>query len=186
MRDPQTGDIVDITIKGARVKREGSPGFTIFDIDGHGHNLTLMTALSAVSVEVVEPAAPAEWPPRLGDLWRDRDQELWFAVSVGANIEFVSGLAGELGTTPPAELNRACGPLTLVRREHTEPAEGSWPPRPGDVWRDSDGDGWKAVDTPNGVEMTMYEGNTPSPAEWVQDNYGPLTFVRHEPPEATK
>ncbi|MEV4575942.1 hypothetical protein AB0K16_22120 [Nonomuraea jabiensis] len=75
----KTGDVVDITIKGAHVRNTGVPWpqYVIDDV-----LMNLPTTLPSVTVDVVEPAPPANWPPRQKDLWRDGSGELWFGVDV--------------------------------------------------------------------------------------------------------
>src|SRR5690606_14221389 len=80
------GDIVDITIEGARVR--AIRGEDIVDPSYETEGCVASVALTeSVTVEValtesvtIERVAPAEWPPRPGDLWRDRDGLPWFAV----------------------------------------------------------------------------------------------------------
>lgn len=130
-REPQVGDLVDITIKGVRVHgadhREYGRSVIVLIPTGDGRTATtrVWPQLPAVAIEVVEPATPAAWPPRLGDLWRDRDQELWFGIDVRdvdnpstplVELVHVGGGSGR----HPAEVNREFGPLTFVRREQTE------------------------------------------------------------------
>lgn len=79
-REFEPGEVVDITIEGARVKRHGGSGFLVLIVDGR--ELVLMVDLECVTVERV---APPEWPPQPGDLWHeDRPEdrggpETWFA-----------------------------------------------------------------------------------------------------------
>lgn len=80
----QPGEIVDITIKGARVEEptddQGNLEFTYSGDEGLVSFEGVVVPLAdAVTVERV---APAEWPPRPGDLWRDRDGDAWYALLV--------------------------------------------------------------------------------------------------------
>ncbi|MGA5764500.1 hypothetical protein [Nonomuraea bangladeshensis] len=63
------------------------------------------------------------------------------------------------------------------------PAVSGWPPRAGDVWRDTQGDDWHAIDTKFGVQMLLDGTAGHSTPAHVFHNYGPLTFVRHETPK---
>ncbi|MFD1940563.1 hypothetical protein ACFSKW_54830 [Nonomuraea mangrovi] len=193
----KVGDIVDITITGARVtdldppynKKHGrAVQVAISGKNREEAKGAVWTELDAITIQIVETAPPAEWPPQVGDLWRDRDGDLWFGVDVRDYddpstpvVELVHAHGGP--SRNPAEVNREFGPFTLVRREQTEnhdPAEVAWPPQPGDLWRDRDGDVWTAVDTTNGVRLRMYEGSSPNTVRFVRDSYGPLELVRRE------
>lgn len=78
------GEVVDVTIKGARV--------AVPDADDYADALQLTYATpntpdcplrirtSAPGVTVTR-VAPAEWPPTAGDVWADRDGEEWAAVA---------------------------------------------------------------------------------------------------------
>ena len=111
----QPGETVDITIKGARVHREtAGPGFCVFVMDGGCHTIFIDSA--NVTVERV---APAEWPPRPGDLWQEVDGALWFAQSLGGSqMAFIPArVRGALDSSLPAYVLETFGPLTLVHRE---------------------------------------------------------------------
>lgn len=54
---------------------------------------------------------PAEWPPQLGDLWRDADGDPWFCL---ADNEMVTP---ETATMHTDRVLSKYGPLTLVHRE---------------------------------------------------------------------
>jgi hypothetical protein len=63
-------------------------------------------------------------------------------------------------------------------QDETPAAEGGWPPRAGDVWRDAQGDDWHAIDTKFGVQMRL-DGTAGYNAPWhVLHNYGPLQLVK--------
>jgi len=80
------GDIVDITIEGARVRA----------IRGE---------------DTVERVAPAEWPPRPGDVWLDAGGRAWTALR--GRMFPVTSTRGESADAALA----IYGPLTLVHRE---------------------------------------------------------------------
>lgn len=80
---------------------------------------------SAATVEVL---APVEWPPRAGDLWRDRHRDLWVfyfdrtaGVVYGRTADGVRWARGD-------DLNNGdhvgdLGPWTLVHREQDDETE---------------------------------------------------------------
>jgi hypothetical protein len=134
-----TGEIVDITIKGARVIevcRHGDGNgddlrFTYEAKDGDQWPSAIWAQAPGVTVERV---APAEWPPRTGDLWRDANGMLYLGMQgdewsnedglVLVDISGEENRANSLLTREPG--------LTLVHREDeqdgaepSEPAEQS-------------------------------------------------------------
>lgn len=143
------GEIVDIAISGVRVLSV-SPHCIDVEIAAERE---LRIGTDEGNIEITH-RVPAEGIPRVGDLWRDREGDLWFA-STGwdmDNNEYVS-----LTCTKAKHLHgwgdqivyyvlRQYGPLTLVHREpegqvvtmhkEVEPTPHSWPPQPGDVWDD--------------------------------------------------
>jgi hypothetical protein len=71
----------------------------------------------------VERMAPAEWPPLVGDLWRDSQDDLWFAFS-----NWTGGSGYRLAMMPqnptstfmpvlPERFLMEMGPAVLVHRE---------------------------------------------------------------------
>ena len=120
------GDIVDITIKGVQVDAEGPDG-TVTIIAEHPDGGTAHWHMPPQAA--IERIAPAEWPPRTGDLWRDRDGDVWLCVTWTAYNETHTGLActrrvpgkvGMLGgSLSPQRVADQHGPLTLVHREET-------------------------------------------------------------------
>lgn len=112
--DFKPGEIVDITIKGARVDGV-APDLNLLAVD-------LTPQISPGSVQAldlpladnvtVERAAPAEWPPRAGDLWRSTRGNIWFVAEKQRMIPAGGGRA----ETPTIVLG-TFGPLTLVHRE---------------------------------------------------------------------
>lgn len=113
MSDFQTGEIVDVTIKGVpvdAVHADGTPDIIAEDSDG------LATVWALPPQAKVERVAPAEWPPELGDLWRDRLGSVWFAL--GRRVLMVPGdPVGDLGGYEPDKVLAKVGPLALVHRE---------------------------------------------------------------------
>ncbi|MEV4837766.1 hypothetical protein AB0K05_24810 [Nonomuraea sp. NPDC049486] len=202
---PSKGDVVDVTLKGVRVDHVelpsgGFPAVVFVAVPGPdgGDNGTLrLPALSpAITTATVERVTPANWPPRVGDLWRDGDLDLWFATT--AHV-YQHGPGGDFPAVPvvelvpagggharePRDVNREYGPMQLVHREQDAPEpepEGSWPPKVGEVWTDRDGDEWTVSAEPGGVSMYDDGGNGMSP-EYVRTQWGPLTFTRREQPK---
>lgn len=123
----QVGEVVDITIKGARVAPAGGMPNTLFVrfVDDAG---TLReVGLPDSSHVTVERVGPPEWPPQVGDLWRGRDG-LYFAADIHEIDEtdqpkIVMVWTYEDYRTTPDKLLQHEGPLTLVHREDTEGGE---------------------------------------------------------------
>lgn len=115
----RTGEIINVTIKGARVGHQGAEGFLNVFIDGTPHRLMLTSGVT------VERAMPEHWPPRPGDLWRDADDYLWFAQQRhDGEIRFRPSYAGDDPYAEtvdlPGHLLSTAAPLTLVHRESGE------------------------------------------------------------------
>ncbi|TDE20853.1 hypothetical protein E1295_47005 [Nonomuraea mesophila] len=193
-RDPQVGDLVDITIKGARVtdgvSHEHMQGRSfVARTVGHVGTYTFVVCpdVPAVAVQVVERAMPAKWPPCPGDIWRDKDNDLWFAHRERDDIVLTNT---EGWVTSPTDVHSTWGPLALVRREQTvegddspatwPPPPANWPPRAGDVWRDQDGDDWTAVNDVLCEGLCLHGQGIPRSVEEVRNDYGPLTLVSRE------
>jgi hypothetical protein len=151
MTDFKPGEIVDITIKGACVTncyptahedadgtRTDTGTVLVVSLDGARRDDRSVAVNIATPGVTVERVAPAEWPPRAGDLWRDRHGHLHFAAyyapdycdredsrgidSVGVRVVLLpQGLSD--GCVPgqqmyrPETANQDNGPLTLVHRE---------------------------------------------------------------------
>jgi hypothetical protein len=88
-------EVVDVTIKGVRIARPRS-ATSVTITDEHG------TVYQMPPQAAVERVAPAEWPPKPGDLWRDRSGVLWFHQNY-----YVS--AGDMGGYDEARMVRATG-----------------------------------------------------------------------------
>lgn len=108
----QPGEIVDITIRGARVGHLAANGFLNVFVDGVPLTVDLVDAVT------VERRAPAEWPPRPGDLWRDRNGDLWFAFRDHEIFLIPSyPTTASVDGRPPDDVMQKVGPLTLVHRD---------------------------------------------------------------------
>lgn len=132
MNDYKIGEIVSITIREARVTN--SYPQTLRDRDMSVLNRSTVLVVDylggterslAVNVDApnvsVEKVAPAEWPPRIGDVWTDRNGRPWFAIdATDENNEGLLELHGistyVYGSTSPEHVNRQYGPMTLVQR----------------------------------------------------------------------
>ncbi|MCW2918556.1 MAG: hypothetical protein JWN52_6624 [Actinomycetia bacterium] len=85
--------------------------------DWHEHLDSRFTATSES-----ELAVPADWPPQLGDLWREVDGALWFAQSLGGSQMSLipAQVRGEIDQALPAYVLETFGPLILVHRDTRE------------------------------------------------------------------
>lgn len=120
-----TGEIVDITIKGARIaghhRPNADPG--ILEIIPQGTKEPVYIPLPADGIEV-ERVAPPAWPPLPGDLWTDREGRPWFAFDVADHDEvepvrvlFQGPSVHDFGShKDPDEVNQRYGPMSLTHR----------------------------------------------------------------------
>lgn len=146
----QPGEVVDITIKGARIA--AITDTHLYAESGNGETVRVSHSMSGVSVERV---APAEWPPQPGDVWREDIPEgpvTWFAQryhpdfdnpkdcegcnNEGWRVVMVPLDGGPYGSseTRPEDLVRRTR-LVLVHREPQAqgPAKGDWTYREDDM-----------------------------------------------------
>lgn len=112
------GEHVRVTIEGP-VTQEAL-GSLYVDV-GNGIQAEIPVEAPRVSIEHV---APSEWPPRTGDVWRDRHGSPWFAVNVTDTAEtdvpeITMVAAHEDYRRTPDKLLQTCGPVTLVHREES-------------------------------------------------------------------
>ncbi len=112
----QPGEIVDVTIRGARVEAES------FD-DGHAVQIALPDDwhwwLPLTAAVTVSRRAPAEWPPSIGDLWLDVHGGKWFCRYHDAEPALASETGG---VDDPQWVLGEYGPMTLLYREGWSPA----------------------------------------------------------------
>jgi hypothetical protein len=116
------GELVDVTIRGARVvgtlRRRSDDQYPeiVLALDEHAGQEFSVT-LPLVDGVTIERIAPAEWPPLVGDLWRDRAGTLWFDTpnSPYADNHWLIGSNGQ--GDHANSLLKLNGPLTLVHRE---------------------------------------------------------------------
>lgn len=136
------GEVVDITIKAARVTAPRP---------GHNGSLSLVYAEVEpgifASIDIDHPetegieitrVAPFEWPPQRGDVWRDRQGVVHFGITYSPDFDDKADCEGmgRDGTRVilvasggdescrlkshfyrPEYVNKTYGPLTLVHRE---------------------------------------------------------------------
>lgn len=125
----EIGELVDITIRGAKVvntypiRRDGCDMGTVLVAEyTDGEHRNVAVGLSAPSV-TVERVAPAEWPPQPGDLWRDKHEDLWFVfadpTATGAlHMRTADGKRSSLGHEGQIKNN---APWRLVYRDERPP-----------------------------------------------------------------
>lgn len=113
MSDVKVGDFVNVTIKG--VRQVSHPSARLVRIaDEHGDVFDMPPQAA------IELVAPATWPPRPGDLWRDKDARLWFAVeSLRSEVsdEPVLLTCNGKNRRPAVDILDLYSPLTRVHRE---------------------------------------------------------------------
>jgi hypothetical protein len=85
-----------------------------------GHTVHVSIPLDSPDV-TIKRLMPAEWPPRVGDLWRDVSNSLWFAIDV-SNPDLTDKPEVKLVSTwedqrDPEAAHDLYGPLILIRRE---------------------------------------------------------------------
>jgi hypothetical protein len=130
MAEYRSGEVVEITISGARVaqRQPDAPAQILvqFDTDAAPYEWTFPLGVFGVNVERV---APPEWPPQPGDLWRDRDGSPWFAIDRGDDGCYLVRRDGHHDSA--VQIASCYGPMELERREEDTAAQSR--PRPGDV-----------------------------------------------------
>lgn len=81
------GELVDITVKGARVtntypvSRLNNDRYQMLVADySEGEARSIAVNLNASAVSVTR-AAPPNWPPLVGDIWADQDDDEWIVTA---------------------------------------------------------------------------------------------------------
>lgn len=121
----QPGDIVRITIDARVAQPRAGQSENDLTIQ-YRAELGMYEGTIAIDSEAVkvERTAPPDWPPRPGDLWRDRHGTTWFAFyGIDAREVFMvpaDPVSGPLSTPQPDVVLSKVGPLTLVHREEAE------------------------------------------------------------------
>ncbi|GGK62204.1 hypothetical protein Sme01_04160 [Sphaerisporangium melleum] len=125
MAELEVGATYDITIKGARAinlfgtKRDGIDTGTVlvFRVPGSKDDRTHTVNMGDPGVTVAR-AAPANWPPQVGDKWHDGEGRPWFAlahvVPFGAVWMYRADRAEDCS---PEDFKDSLGPVVLVHRE---------------------------------------------------------------------
>jgi len=127
MSNYQPGEIVDITIRGARILPPSYPGAPLrvaYHEVSPGVQSTITIPYADSDAVTVERVTPAQWPPRPGDLWRDSAGRVWFGAGYedlgDMRVLLVSQDQYSLGSDLPDHINQEHGPMTLVHREGGE------------------------------------------------------------------
>ena len=116
----QVGELVDVTIRRARVERHDGDGLAL-SVGGARIVIPVVLPSAAPSSVTTERVAPAEWPPQPGDLWADSRGVWWFVhrVQVGNarhETRLVPDRPVQAGGWWPDRLLSDRGPVTLVHR----------------------------------------------------------------------
>lgn len=112
----QVGEIVDITIRGARIDAVTDDRLAI--VYGTGR---WFARLAADDVTVIR-VTPADGEPQAGDIWADRNSIEYYATQ-SSNISTVRLTPANGQSNDWPDVNRFAGPLRLVYRP-APPAEG--------------------------------------------------------------
>lgn len=119
MSEFQPGEIVNITIKGARIEEPTDEVGNLEYTYPAGLSRFEGVVVPLAESVTVERVAPAGWPPQPGDLWKDRDGTLWFAVEDKGHQQ-VGLMCDSSQVWNPNEVGANWSPLTLVHREGGE------------------------------------------------------------------
>lgn len=110
----QVGEIVDITLTGVRITRTNRADELVeYQYPDGGSGMVTVTGNPGLNVARV---APAEWPPRPGDVWHDAKGRPWMAVARKWMYP-ASGAREEAHE----QVLAGYGPMTLVHREEAQP-----------------------------------------------------------------
>lgn len=134
MTEFREDEIVDITIKGARVgptfdtRRQAAHGgpveptgtvlVAILDSPSNERSIAVNLATPGVTVK---RSTPDRWPPMVGDIWEDRDGRRWFVQNRNGGLRLIPVVLGEYEDPLMVELAshflNYSGPVRLVYRE---------------------------------------------------------------------
>jgi hypothetical protein len=120
------GELVDITIRGARVEAFNA-GYTTFAPKGGAH-ITIETGSVGVDITRV---APIEWPPQPGDVWDDAHGGSWWARPDSEEDLTLQSEKG--GSDYPDWVLQSYGPMRLAFRRGWSPAPAPTADEPGQV-----------------------------------------------------
>jgi hypothetical protein len=179
MTDYKPGERVDVTIRGARVVEMHGHDLRVAVGDPGEAYLTIGADALRDSAVTVERVTPAEWPPRLDDLWRDHGGVLWFrGRAINSGDPLMGNSLGEV-VTPDQLLTMS---PVLVFRHDVTPSTPAGPRTwdrgdtiPGDVVavRDADSDVWRLA----GDAWYLADGGLKRYTDDLLSNYGPVTEV---------
>ncbi|MFF5261290.1 hypothetical protein ACFY4C_20300 [Actinomadura viridis] len=117
MADYKIGEVVDITIKGARVVL-WAPQTCELTVESRADANSDQTTYDLASDQItVERADPEWWPPRPGDLLREGDGLVWFAFADGSNVSYRTAYSERMEHQEAWEKRHE---LTLVHREDSQ------------------------------------------------------------------
>lgn len=116
----QVGELVDITINGARVEDDGTDARCLAVVIPGDIGTIDIPLGPAVTVTRV---APPEWPPQTGDVWASTDDTEFMATLADVGRVVLRHAADGASWDHPENVLRAYGPMTLVRRR-------GWTPTP--------------------------------------------------------
>lgn len=112
-------ELVTVTIRGRVINtwESGADKWVSVKYDRTRGDVDVNLTCSGV---IVERVAPAEWPPKTGDVWEDRNKAKWFGTDRGHGIR----LTGATGDTwsDYGEVLRDVGPMRLLYRDGWTPA----------------------------------------------------------------
>lgn len=122
--------IVEGTVQVAYADRRADYGTVTITYPTEHEQAARLTVYENAEAVRIEHIAPAAWPPRPGDLWRDRDGELWFFHAHANDKKQIIGRTADGLRWYSADKSSDFGglidtnsPWTLVRREDNDPAE---------------------------------------------------------------
>lgn len=122
----QPGELIDLTIRGARVSDKHVQDKYLFLSVGEETFHLPVRLLARANVQRV---APAEWPPQVGDVWEDATGVQWFTRYYEGEPYFVSTAGGHDDASGVLD---SVGPMTLVYRKGWTPTLAAVP-RGGEV-----------------------------------------------------
>ncbi len=116
------GEIVDVTLKGVRLHEMDEHGCVQVAAEAHDGGPAHWWMPPQAQVERV---APADWPPREKDVWRDHDGDNWYGVLVDTDDEaaepYVELVPSRTSKRPsygePSEYALRRYGLTLIHRD---------------------------------------------------------------------
>jgi hypothetical protein len=118
----QPDELVDVLLKGVCVVTGGDPSLEIVYRGGDRELYALYIKADSPNL-VVTRVAPAEWPPRIGDLWADAHGGEWWCRPEHTEADAEAYLQSQKGgIDDPEWVMRQHGPMTLAYRKGWTPA----------------------------------------------------------------